>query len=373
MRQRPHTNAPRRLPTLFGAALAAALLSMGSSTARATPLQPHELSEQVFFDRSGAPELIITSAGYGAVEGLLLTQTILGADTPWEVAGGLVLGAGAGVVLPLVLTWDEPVHVSQAMLYSFAERWGLATGGLLPFLWSNEPAQGTLPGAPAERRQFAAASAALSLGGLGLAIWLHDSLALTPGQISALGSGQIFGGLFGDLLMLAFDQDIASPADLAAPTLLFSNLGILGAYLARDALDVSRERMLYIDAAGFGGLLTLGGLAFAATANADFRGKLPVLAGSMLTGMVGGLVGGYFLTRGVDEFRQGVAPDAAKWGSPSVSKRSRGNTDAPARAGAGGRQTLQLLPPAPKMIPMAGPDGPASRLAYGADVLRFTW
>ena len=255
----------------------------------AMPRQPDELPG-VYLDRAGFSELMIQNSVLGGFVGLSLTQAAFGNNV--RGASGLTLGIGAGVGLPLLLLRGRSISAAQAAYYNFGERWGLTNGLLLPLLWNGR-----------DSRTYAGSLTGMFGVGLAAAVLTYPEVRLTPGQISALGSGQLFGAVTASLTMLLFDVVPASGAGFAGPVLLVSNAGAAAAYLARDSFDIDRRRVIFGDLGGYLGLAVGIGAGFLITGGSDFVGKTQTYAGCMLAGMLAGWAAGYSLSDGLDEFR----------------------------------------------------------------------
>ncbi len=259
------------------------------------PLEPDDLPPAVYLDRAGFSELVIQNSLLGGVVGFGVTQAVFGSKQPLRAFSGLPLGFGAGVLLPVLLTRGKPVHVAQAQLYNFGERWGLLMGALLPGVLGVD-----------DGRVVWGSSAGFFGLGLAGALWAYPHLELSPGQVAALDSGHTFGALSAALLMLVFNVVPESRAAFSAPVLFFANAGMAAAYLSRDLFRIDRRRVVLVDFGGYlGALVGIGG-GFLVTGGASLRGKPQIYGASMASGMVAGLVAAYLLSDDLDAFRQGV-------------------------------------------------------------------
>ncbi len=273
-----------------------ALLCLAApAPAAAAPLEPDELPPEVYVDRSGFAELVIQNTVLGPLVGLTVTQALFGADERVRGFSGFYLGLGAGVVLPIVLTHDEPLPAAQATYLNFGERFGLLNGLLVPYLW----------GSGYSRDHALGASVGFGLG-LGGAIATWPALRLSPGEASALGTAQLFGLATGALLMLSFDVVPHGGTSFAAPLLLFSNAGVAGVLLTRDLFAIDRRRVFVVDLGGLGGMLVGTGVGFLIAGGEDWRAKGSIYGSAMLAGMLAGLGFGYVASSGLDEYEAGV-------------------------------------------------------------------
>jgi hypothetical protein len=270
-----------------------ALALLVATSARGAPLEPHEVPEDVYRDRTGLPELVVHNTLMGPIIGYNLTLAIFGSEQPTRAVSGLPLGFAAGLLLPNMLLRGKRITAAEASYYNFGERWGLINGILVPLLWNND-----------NGRTSAASAAAGGSIGLAATLLTQDELELTPGQASALGTAHIFGIFGAALLAWTFDVVPDSGASFAGPILLFSNASVAGVLLTRDVFDIDRRRVILIDLGGLVGLFAGVGAGFAIAGGEDWRGKGSIFGGSMLTGMVGGMALTYALTSDLDEYKE---------------------------------------------------------------------
>lgn len=259
----------------------------------AAPLQPHEVPNELFLDRSGFPELVIHTSiaggllGYAAGDAFQLNDTV--------ATAAFAAGVGIGVVVPLVLLHGESVHAPQAAFYNLGERWGAITGGLLPTLFN------------IRQSRYSLGLAAISgVGGLGFSVYLYPKLHLTPGQVSSIGSAHIFSSLGTVLLLSLYDVVFDNGTSFAAPILGVSTAAMLGTYLLRDLLDIDRRRVIWTDIGGYVGLAAGMGAGFFIAGRQGFSGGHQIYAASMLTGMLVGLVTARYFSSDLDSYLQAV-------------------------------------------------------------------
>lgn len=258
------------------------------------PLEPHDVPSEVFLDRTGFPELMIQNSVLGAVGGFAFGQALFGAD-PLRVQATTIMGVGAGVLAPIFLLRNKPIHATQAQLYNFGERWGITTGILVPALWNERD----------DRVYYGAVAGFFALG-LGASIFLYPELELTPGQTSALGTGHTLGAMSGGLLLLMFNVVPDNRTATAAPVLFFANTGMLAAYVMRERFDVDRRRVIWTDLGGYAGIGLGLGAGFLITGGDDVKNKPQLYGASMLVGLVGGSILGYVLSDDLDDYKRGV-------------------------------------------------------------------
>lgn len=300
----------------------------------AKPLQPRDVPPEVFLDRSGMPELVLQNTLLGGYIGGSLTLLF---DDPVRQASGIILGPLLGFGLPFLLKHEKPVHVAEAGFYNFAELLGLFNGALLPQLWE-EKNDKVLVGMPG----------ALALAGLGAGIALYPSTPLTPGQVSALGSGMIFGTATGWLALAVADIKLENSQAFAAAGLLFANGGALAAYLARDFFDINRSRMIAVD---FGGYLGAGvGLGLSFLIGGENTTEQPqLIAASVLAGIHAGLATTYYLTGDMDDYKR--------------SSNDKGST----------LSSVTFNSPAPTVVTSVDPSNGKRVMGWGLNLLNGTW
>ncbi len=301
----------------------------------AAPLQPRDVPSEVFLDRSGMPELVLQNTLLGFYIGGSLTASLT--DDPVRQSSGFILGPLLGFGLPFLLKHKKPVHVAEAGFYNFAEMLGLFNGALIPQLWKedNEKVLLGMPGA-------------LALAGLGAGIALHPTTPLTPGQVSALGSGMIFGTATGWLALAVADINLENAQAFAAAGLLFANGGALAAYLGKDFFDINRSRVIAVD---FGGYLGAGvGLGLAFLIGGETTTDNPqLIAAGVLAGIHAGLATTYYLTSDMDAYKRSTS--------------DKGSTVS----------SVTFNSPAPTMVTSVDPKNGKRVMGWGLNLLNGTW
>jgi len=207
------------------------------------------------------------------------------------LTGGL-LGLGAGIALPLVLTRKHPVTVGQAMVIFSAEAiggWnGLMLSAAIPPLWNSDTGPfplitaGTLLGAGA---------------GTAAALLLKPS----AGQVSMFNAGATWGTYFAGISFFVAGVDSAQPAFLHLG-LGADGLGLVAAILSTQ-FPISSLRMNLINLSGYAGALGLG-LVYGIISLAADSTSTGAWFGVLGTGAIGGIVTGVVLTRHTDGDRQ---------------------------------------------------------------------
>ena len=283
-----------------------------SPQVEAKPLRPHEIPEDIYLDRSGLVELMAQQVVYGPTTGIMLMEFLAPGDDIRRTSG-IILGLGLGAGLPFFMNTGKHIHQAEAQFYNTAELWGYFNGALLPTLWKSDD----------ERDNYGTMSL-LSLAALGGAIYSYPALHLSPGQVSALGSGIIFGAGTGALMGMLMDLNINNEQEIGTLLLLSSNAGLAASYLMKDVFDVDRRRIFWTDIGGFTGALLGAGLGWMIVGEDNFSGKDQVNAASMLLGMGAGLYLGFHYTDDLDTYRldkndnAGESESAFRLNTPSL-------------------------------------------------------
>ena len=241
---------------------------------------------------SGRTDLIWASGIGLAAASTATFDTILDQGNTVSVSTGLVgLGLGLGGAYLAV-----PRDISRASAWYIigSTAIGATEGALITSYFSCKSYRARPQGdsRPCSDRDVAAGALVGSVGGAIFAATTSERLKLDGGDVAALHSGAVWGGVTGSLLLVNFDSDrrIREP-------MLFAglNLGLVaGATLAARS-DISVRRMALIDLAGVAGLV--GGFAAGQAVDAD-RERLSHMS---LIGMGTGLIAGTLLSRKVDQ------------------------------------------------------------------------
>jgi hypothetical protein len=311
-------------------------LALALVAAAGGPLEPEDVPDDVYLDRSGMPELTVQSAFHGATIGTLVTQSIFGDSDPNRAAAGTLVGLGLGIGVPILALRKQPVHGAEAALWVAGMRWGLLTGVLLPGMWGSRTSW-----------HYGATAGVLTLAGLGTAIWAQPRAQLDPGQVSALGSAHTFGTIAAGLVMVIYDVVPDNGLAFSAPVLLVSNAGMVAAYVLRDDFSVDRRRIIWADIGGYIGLGAGLGVAYLAVGNDRLRSRLQIVGASMLAGMCSGLALGYFASDDLDAYKRSAPPSTLGL-------------------------SLELEPPQPTVIGTVDRRG-EPKVVPGVDLVRGTW
>jgi hypothetical protein len=277
-------------------------------------------------DRSGMNEHVYRGFWQGAVSGGLVG---LAASDPNDgnaairLAAGAALGGAAGVVVPILRNREGPVRSGDVVLIHNAFNWGLLHGLIVPAtiqLFDCGPA--SPPGRQLRRaincldaddlRLDAGIGAALGLSAGALAGHFGGRLELTPGQASGLASAALWGGHTAASIFQIIRPRVSRVGDLqltAGTFILGGDGAAVGAWYLRHWLDIDRARWVWMDVGG----LAFGAVGMAAGIFLDPHGwnDSRLTPGLRLVGSLGGLALGYWLTSGMDRYRNGAQLEPA--------------------------------------------------------------
>ncbi len=141
---------------------------------------------------------------------------------------------------------------------------------------------------------------------------------VTPGQVSFVSSGALWGGLVAGLGVAALHADDHAQDDAALLSAAIGmNLGVVGTMIAARPVSPSIARVRFLDLGGLGGGVLAGGL-YLAVADREVDGR--ALAGLTSLGVAGGLGLAWWLTGSLakDHGRAPVAEAASARLWPSV-------------------------------------------------------
>jgi hypothetical protein len=266
-------------------------------------------------DRSGITEHVFHQITEGAIVGGMLGYAISSSskDQGVRYITGTLLGGVVGGVTALARNSDgKEVRSGDIVLINTAQNIGLLHGYFLPLVFQLD--ESVVSGSNVisnnqYRLDFGLAATASLVAG-GLAMQLADEVHPTPGQAAMVGSGALWGAVSGLLLteMISPDRKDATWAKTQIlSTMVLMDVGMLGAWMARDELEMDRSRALIIDLGGAGGMLVGMGLAFFLNPNLD---NSRVILGSLLAGALGGLGSTFYLTLGMDKYKRSAPPIA---------------------------------------------------------------
>lgn len=240
-------------------------------------------------DRSGRGEL----AWFATIYGILVANSLATAADVEEGKAYLALtliGGGGGLALALGTTKTGPMSRGRAAAIQAATLWTSVNTAVIAAI------------AEADGDTAVALTVGSGLVALATAAAATGTHAPTEGDVSLVGSGG-FWGLSAAALSMTFLQDVSGPT--AGWILLGgTDLGLLAGYALANRHDLSRGRVLVIDAAGVLGALA--GVAIPVFADSE---SPEAYGGAALAGIAGGLALGTWATRGWD--REDGAPRVA--------------------------------------------------------------
>jgi hypothetical protein len=204
-----------------------------------------------------------------------------------DLRGAIVapmLGMAAGLSISLLASSDHPVTNSQ----SWTIITGLEYGSLNGALWAG--------GLDLSAKGVVGTALATGLAGGTAGILIARAKQPREGDIEVVRSGLLWGTVSGFLAMGAFAPD-AGTEIIWRTAGAAMDVGFVAGLALAGSFDVSRNRMLIIDAATLGGGLTGMGLALLIGGTS---GNARALFGAGLAGMYAGMVTTALLTRGMD-------------------------------------------------------------------------
>jgi hypothetical protein len=226
-------------------------------------------------------ELVVGQTVHGIAQGFLLCAAA--SCQPPSFASAMLLGAGAGFGVSVLGTWGG-ITGGPATAINSGTLWGVVEGFWILGLQA-EGSPGAVPGV----------LAATTLAGTGLGVAAALLLHPAGGQVALANSGGIWTSLLAFLVVWPWASDFA-PQTLPAIELLAMNAGIAGLAFLSTRVEISRGRMLLIDAAGLLGLV----LGYTAYQVAGLAPSLTYLGPMMAAGAVAGLAAGAALTYRMD-------------------------------------------------------------------------
>jgi hypothetical protein len=258
-----------------------------------------------FKDRSGVQELVFGQSLNGYVFGYLLGLTVANPRTDQEyqdvgprIAGGSLLGLGAGLGGSLLATRGREVKTGDVEVINFASlEWGVTQGLLVPAIFGAD-----------EVRAYGASAMAFDAAGATAGILIARATDLSPGEASAVSLGYWVGGGMGLLTSLAAVDggDDVSDSELrvvAAATLVAGDAGLALAVASRRTLDMDRRRVQWL---GFGAVVGAGaGLGMGLVIAPHEPQPALALAAAMIP--LGAVVA-WLVTDDLDPYKRRVAP-----------------------------------------------------------------
>jgi hypothetical protein len=273
----------------------------------------------------GRGRLVLWSSLYGIWLGIA-TDVLFDINGERMVILAPLIGMGAGLGLSLAATSNYQVTVGEAWTIIT----GLDYGSFNGALWAGSLDFGV--------KGVVGASVATSVAAASIGVLVANAKSPSAGDIEVVRSSLLWGTVGGFLLTFAVAPDVSSQSGLKAVAAAMDAGLLVGVGLA-NSFDLSRNRVLIIDAGAIAGGLAAAGIAWLiGGADNNERG----LAAAALGGMLSGIAVTAYATRNLD------AQDAASAAAPSV--------PAVLARDAAGRWSLGTPGPVPVF------DGPGSRL-----------
>lgn len=238
----------------------------------------------------GRGRLVIWSSLYGIWLGIA-TDIMFEIDGDRAVILPPLLGMGAGLGLSLLATGSTQLSVGEAWTIIT----GLDYGSFNGALWAG--------GLDFSSKGVVGASVATSIAATSIGVLVANTKSPSAGDIELTRSGLLWGTVAGFLTTVVIAPHAGSQGALKAVAASMDAGFVVGVGLA-NSVDVSRNRMLIIDAGALAGGLAGGGIAWLiAGTNNSGRG----LAGAALGGLVTGIAVTAWATRDLDKHDAEIA------------------------------------------------------------------
>lgn len=227
-------------------------------------------------------ELISVQTLHGLADGLLVCAAVSCEDGRALVGLGF-LGLVAGGGLSFVLS--DGIRSGQALAVNSGTAWGVWHAIALAAIL--EPQGETIAGM----------TLGLNLLGTGIGAVIAGTLVPKNGQVSFANSAGMWSGALALFLMNTAGVDIFDGDGFWQAQLVATDLGLLAGALGATQLDISRGRVLLIDAGGLVGMF----LGMGAAVLISESPSQELVGGLGTIGILGGLTSVYFLSSGIDE------------------------------------------------------------------------
>jgi hypothetical protein len=279
----PWSRTVRRLCNRILAKAAASEALTAELAAASVAASRREASSQ-----EGRGRLVLWSSLYGIWLGIA-TDVLFGIDSERAIILPPLLGMGAGLSLSLALTSGVPISTGQAWTIITGLDYGSFNGALWAgsFDLDSKGAVGT--------------AVASSVAATSIAIAVADAKNPSAGSIEVVRSSLLWGTVAGSLGLATFtprDTNISQEGALRTIAITMDASFLVGLALARN-LNLSRNRVLIIDAGAIGGAMTGLGLAWLASSDPDSDAR--VITGGGLVGLLAGIGIAAYFTAGMDD------------------------------------------------------------------------
>ncbi len=237
-------------------------------------------------ERSGRGTIVSASTLYGIWVGIG-TDLVFGIDGPRSAIVPPLLGMAAGLGLSLAITSAHEIDNAQ----SWSIITGLEYGSLNGAFWAGglDLSHGKVAGT-ALVTGFVAGAVGLGVG---------EKLDPEQGDVEIVRSGLLWGTVAGMLGMATLSSSGSSLTTFYRGTGVAMDLSFLAGLGVAASSDVSRNRVLIVDAGTLGGLVAGGGITWLATATPNVDGRK--LAAGALAGMTLGMLTTIYLSRHMDD------------------------------------------------------------------------
>ncbi|HSZ81579.1 MAG TPA: hypothetical protein VLA14_04820 [Polyangia bacterium] len=275
-------------------------------------------------ERDGRGTLVSASTLYGIWVGIA-TDVMFKIDGSRSVIVPPLLGMAAGLGLSLAITSAHPIDNAQ----SWSIITGLEYGSLDGAFWA-----GGL-GLSQKTVVSTALATGLVAGAVGLVV--GDERDPEQGDVEVVRSGLLWGTVGGMLGMAALSSSGSSLTTFYRGAGIAMDLGFLAGLGVAASSEVSRNRVLIIDAGTLGGLVAGGGVTWLATTSPnEVSGR--ALAAGALAGMTIGMLTTIYLSRHMDDDDDGGPTVGALLGRDARGRWRLGTPDpAPVLDGLGRR------------------------------------
>jgi hypothetical protein len=275
-------------------------------------------------EHNGRGTLVSASTLYGIWVGIA-ADVMFKIDGPRSAIVPPLLGMAAGLGLSLATTSEHTIDNAQ----SWSIITGLEYGSLNGAFWAG--------GLGLSRKTVVSTALATGLvaGAVGLVI--GDKLDPEQGDVEVVRSGLLWGTVAGMLGMATLSSSGGSSTTFYRGTGVAMDLGFLAGLGVAASSEVSRNRVLIIDAGTLGGLVAGGGLTWLATTSPNNVSGRALAAGA-LGGMTIGMLATIYLSRHMDDDDDGGPTVGALLGRDARGRWRLGTPDpAPVLDGLGRR------------------------------------
>jgi hypothetical protein len=264
-------------------------------------------------EQSGRGTIVSASTLYGIWVGIAV-DVMLTVNSARSAVIPPLLGMAAGLGLSLSLTSEHPIDNGQA--WSIIT--GLEYGSLDGALWAG--------GLDLSAKSVVTTALATGLASGVLGVVVSNRLDPQQGDVEIVRSGCLWGTGAGMLGMAALSSSGGSATTFYRGTAVAMDLGFLAGLGIAASSDVSRNRVLIIDAGTLGGLIAGGGILWLTTGTSNSI-NWHAVEGGALAGMTVGMLASIYLSRHMDHEDAAAAPTVGallgrdargrwRWGSP---------------------------------------------------------